>query len=330
MNPLPIAWSDIHWSMPPLRFLIWPILFGVGAYLVLTSQPIGKPKPDLAERLRRLNVDERMRMHLAQRETRPIFALPWLEALLRPILDDLGRLTRGALSAVGLGGGDNLEQRLALLRPGVEPPQFFGEKVVAGLLGAGFFPLLNAVGLHPFGVWPIWISLIGLAVGFFAPDWDLRRRLAERQNDIVMELPTVLDMLTISTSAGMALEQALTLVARQGQGVVVQQLQQAVREMALGQYSLDQALAQVAERNQTPALTSLVGQLRASSEQGTPIIQSLQAQAESLREQKRLRIVEQGGKANVRMLFPVALFILPVLFVVLLIPAIFEMLRLAR
>ena len=39
------------------------------------------------------------------------------------------------------------------------------------------------------------------------------------------------------------------------------------------------------------------------------------------RERKRLRIVEEGGQATVRMLLPVALFIMPVLFVVLLVPA---------
>ena len=160
-------------------------------------------------------------------------------------------------------------------------------------------------------------------MGFLAPDWDLEHRLAERRVDVVMELPTILDMLTIATSAGLALEQALTLVARQGQGVVAQELQHVVREMALGQRSLDQALLAMVERNDVPQLTSFAGHIRAAYEQGTPLIQTLQTQAESLREQKRLRIVEEGGKATVRMLFPVALFILPVLFVVLLIPAIF-------
>lgn len=309
--------------------VIWPLVFGLGAYLVLISQPIGRPKPDLTERLRRLDVDERVRAELTQRDARPIFALPWLEAILRPILDDLGRLVRAILTLFGLGGGRELERKLSIARPGVEPAQFFGEKFVSGMIGLALFPVMNAIGLHPFGPWPFWALGAGFLVGFLAPDWELDRRLAARRVEVLMELPTMLDMLTIATSAGLALEQALSLVARQGQGVVARELQHVVREMALGQRPLDEALAAMADRNEVPQLTSFVGHVRSAYAQGMPLIQTLSTQAEALREQKRLRIVEEGGKASVRMLFPVAIFILPVLFVVLLLPAIFEMLHLA-
>ena len=84
----------------------------------------------------------------------------------------------------------------------------------------------------------------------------------------------------------------------------------------------------MAERVGVPELVSFASQLRAAHEQGIPLTQTLTAQAEALRERKRLRIVEEGGKASVRMLLPVALFILPVLFVVLLVPAAVELMRL--
>lgn len=143
-----------------------------------------------------------------------------------------------------------------------------------------------------------------------------------------MELPTILDMLTIATSAGLALEQALVQVARQGAGTVARELQQVTREMALGQRTLVEAFEAMAERNAVPELTGLASQLRAAYEQGLPIVHVLSTQAEALREQKRLRIVEEGGKASVRMIIPVALFILPVLFVVLLVPAAVELINL--
>jgi len=47
-----------------------------------------------------------------------------------------------------------------------------------------------------------------------------------------------------------------------------------------------------------------------------------------LRERQRVRIVEEGGKASIRMVLPVALFILPVLFVVVLVPATAELMHL--
>lgn len=311
-----------------LRVLIWPLLFGLGADLLLTAQPLGRPNPDLAERLRRLDVNERIRMELERRDVRPIFASRLLESMLRPVVEDLGRLLRAALGRFGVIGGEELERKLRVARPGVEPIQFFGEKAISGLIGLGVFPLMNALGIVPFGVWPVWLWLVGFIAGFLLPDAELDRRLAARRTRAVMELPILLDMLTIATSAGLALEQALGLVARQSQGTVARELQHAVREMALGQRSVVEALGAMAERNAVPELTAVVGQLRAAHEQGIPLVQTLSAQAEALREQKRLRIVEEGGKASVRMILPVALFILPVLFVVLLVPAAVELLRL--
>jgi tight adherence protein C len=311
-----------------LRLLIWPLLFGLGAYLLLTAQPIGRPKPDLAERLTRLDVEERIRAESRGAELRPIFASATLERMLRPVLDDLGRLLRSVLGRVGLAGGQDLERKLRVGRPQVEPVQFFGEKVASGLIGLALFPLMNGLGIHPFGVWPVWSWVAGLAGGFLAPDWELERRLSARRTAVVMELPIILDMMTIATSAGLALEQSLGLVARQSQGAVAVELQQVVREMALGQRTVVEALEAMAERNAVPELTSFVGQLRAAHDQGIPLIQTLSTQAEALRERKRLRIVEEGGKASVRMILPVALFILPVLFVVLLLPAAVELMHL--
>ena len=303
------------------RVLVWPLLFGLGLYLIVTTQPFGRPKPDLAERLRRLDVDQRIRDQLAHRDARPIFVSRTLELLLRPMLDDAGRVLQSVLGRFGLGGGEVLERKLRLTRPGVELSQFFGEKVAAGLIGLGVFPLASVLGIQPFGPWPAWTWVLGFVAGFLGPDWQLEGRLATRRTVALMELPAILDLLTIAVSAGLALEQALELAARQSAGVVAQELRLTTRAMALGQTTMVAALDAMAERNALPELTAVAGQLRAAYEQGIPLVQTLSTQAESLREQKRLRILEEGGKSSVRMLFPVAVFILPVLFVVLLFPA---------
>jgi tight adherence protein C len=251
-----------------------------------------------------------------------------LEGLLRPVINDIGTLVTGVLARFGLSGGRDLERKLRLARPGVEPIHFFGEKVATGLVALTFFPILNAVDLTLFGPWPAWVWVLGFIVGLMAPDWQLDSRLAARRTRIVMELPTILDMLTIAASAGLALEQALLEVSRQSAGTVAQELQRASREMALGQRPLVDALQAMADRNAVPELTSVVDHLRAVHDQGLPLVQSLAAQAEALRDRQRLRIVEEGGKASVRMVLPVALFILPVLFVVVLIPASIQLMNL--
>jgi len=93
--------------------------------------------------------------------------------------------------------------------------------------------------------------------------------------------------------------------------------------------SLTEALLALGERNGIPELTQVTSQLGSAYTQGIPLVQSLTVQAEALRERKRLRIVEEGGQATVRMLLPVAVFVMPVLFVVLLVPAAVELLHLA-
>ncbi|MBV9174868.1 MAG: type II secretion system F family protein [Chloroflexi bacterium] len=309
--------------------LIWPLLFGVGLFLVLVAQPVGRPKSDLAARLRRLDVDERIRAEmLSQNPSRPIFASRWLEGLMRPVLEDVGAASRAVLSRFGISTGRELGRKLDLVRPGIQPMEFIGEKVIAGFILLVLFPVLNAMDLTLFGPWPVWVWLIGFLIGFMGPDWQLDSKVAARRTRITMELPTILDMLTIAASAGLALEQALVEVSRQSEGIVARELQRASREMALGQFSLIEALQAMADRNAVPELTGVMDNLRAVHDQGLPLAQSLAAQADALRERQRVRIVEEGGKASVRMVLPVALFILPVLFVIVLIPASVELMHL--
>ena len=68
-------------------------------------------------------------------------------------------------------------------------------------------------------------------------------------------------------------------------------------------------------------LRSLADAWRLSHEQGLPLAPALLALTETVRERERTRLLEEGGKAAVHMLFPVALFIFPVFLVVLLYPA---------
>ena len=312
----------------PVPVVGWPIVFGIGALLILVAQPIGRPKPDLVERLRRLNVEQRFKEELQRPQAQRFFASPLLDAFLGPLLDDVGRMVRTTFGRIGIARTADFERWLELERPGVQPTQFIGEKVATGLIGLALFPLMNALGLHPFGVWPVWVWLIGLIAGFLVPDWDLRRRVARRRMRMIVELPAILDLMTITASAGLALEQSLQVVARQTHGLIADELRRVVREMAFGHSSVMDGLEGMAQRAALPELTTLVGQLRTAHEQGLPLVQTLSTQADAIREQKRLRIIEEGGKASVRMVLPVALFILPVLFVVLLVPAAVELMHL--
>jgi tight adherence protein C len=313
-----------------LPMVVLSIVLGLGLYLLVTGQPLGRPKPDLGERLRRLDVD--LRMQLAEhdrRARRPLFASRLLDGILGPIVEDTGRLVRRLLSHAGLGGGQQLEHRLQVARPGVEPVQFFGEKLAVGLVAGGVFPLMNVVGLCPFGAWPVWLWAAGFGIGYCVPDWELEQRLRTRRSLVLMELPTILEMVTLAASAGMALEQALDEVGRESEGVIARELRLVGRELALGRRrTLLEALEAMGKRVGVAELDRVLARLAAAYEQGLPLVQALATQAQALRERQRLVIVEEGGKASVRMLLPVALLILPALFVVVLVPAAVELTRL--
>jgi tight adherence protein C len=304
----------------PSGWIIWPLLFGLGAYLLLMTQPLGRPRPDLAELLRRLDVDERLKDEGDQRSGRSLFSSALLERLLRPVLEDAGSASRRWLSRVGLAGGKDLERKLRQAGSGLEPAQFFGQKLAMGVIGLGLFPLTDALAVNPFGSWPLWMWCVGFVAGFFGPDLHIEHKLAQRRARVLMELPVLCDMLTICASAGLGLEQALNVVALQSGGTTAVELQRVSREVAFGQRSLMGALESMAERNGVPELSRFVNQLQAAHQQGIPIVQALSAQSDALREEKRVRIVAEGAKAMVRMLVPAAVFIIPVYFVVLLGP----------
>lgn len=296
-------------------------LFGLGLWLIVTSLPWAQRRPDLAFELRRLSAQGRMEIEAERhRAAPPMFVSPMLERTLRPVLDDAGKLVGRLLSRLGVRTAD-LEQRLAVGWPGMTPSQFFGQKLAVGLLFAAFFPALNFAGLQPFGTWPAWAWLGAGLLGFVQPDWLLERRVARRRQQVLMELPTVLDLLAMATSAGLSPEQALLDVSRQVRGVLGDGLRTVARETGLGAMTHPEGLRVLAAREGVSELATMADAWQSALEQGLPLGQVMLQLADTVRERKRTTLIAEGEKSSVKMLFPVTLFIFPVLLVVLLYPA---------
>jgi len=296
-------------------------LFGLGLWLVVTSLPWAQRPRDLAFDLRRLSAQGRMEIDAERQRAAPsMFVSPALERTLRPVLDDAGRLVATLLARLGVGTRD-LEQRLAVAWSGMTPSQFFGQKLAVALLFVTFFPVLNLAGLQPFGTWPAWAWLGAGVVGFVQPDWLLERRVARRRQQVLMELPTVLDLLAMATSAGLSPEQALLDVSRQVKGVLGDGLRNVAREAGLGTMTHPEGLRALAAREGVPEIATMSDAWQSALEQGLPLGQVMLQLADTVRERKRTTLIAEGEKSSVRMLFPVTLFIFPVFLVVLLYPA---------
>ncbi|MCZ2110120.1 MAG: type II secretion system F family protein [Dehalococcoidia bacterium] len=296
-------------------------LFGLGLWLILTSLPWAERRPDLAFELRRLSAQGRMEIESErQRAAPPMFVSPLLERTLRPLLDDAGRLVGRLLTRLGIRTAD-LEQRLVIGWAGMTSSQFFGQKVAVGLLFLAILPALNFAGLQPFGAWPAWTWLGAGLVGFILPDWLLDRRVARRRQQVLMELPTVLDLLAMATSAGLSPEQAVLDVSRQVHGVLGDGLSDVAREAGLGAATHAEGLHALATREGVPEIATMADAWQSALEQGLPLGQVMLQLANTVRERKRAHLIAEGEKASVRMIFPVALFVFPTFLVVLLYPA---------
>jgi tight adherence protein C len=303
---------------------MWPYvclgLLAMGVFGLIESLPFGAPRPLLADRLRQLEPEYWAQL-AQQQHNATLGPVRVSRSILRPVVDELGRQLQSLLGRLGLLSSGDLEHRLSVLRPGVQPAQHFGEKVVLGLLGLGFLPATEAIGIHPLGSSPVWSWLALGILGFAAPDWYLAQKFEQRRTRIVMELPTLLSMLAIAISAGASIEEAVARVAESSEGTLARELQRVRSELRFGQRYLIPALVALADRNRVPELDTVVGHIHAASRLGLPLAHVLRTQASALRERKRLLIAEEGTKGSIRMIVPVALFILPVLFVVLLGPA---------
>jgi tight adherence protein C len=304
--------------------ILWPLLGGIGLLLLLTAQPIGRPRPSLAARLAALRPDLP-----APELERTSFTNPTLERLLVPPLRAAGSLGLRLAELAGI-PTDRLVRRLRLAGEPGGPTLHVGQKVFGGLVGLGLLPAFNQVEITPFGRWPAWLWLAAGIAGFLTPDADLARKIARRRRDLLAGLGAASEFLALAVSAGCGLEQALAEAAQAGNGPFFAELSRRLSLARLqGQQGVD-AISAMADEIDLPELAALAGALQAGARQGIPVLQTLRAQAHAARERRRLALLEAGERAQVTMIVPVATLIFPAFFLVILWPASVALLRLSN
>ena len=303
--------------------VVWVAVAGAGLLLLLSAQPIGRPKPSLARRLESLRPDRR-----AAQERPSVFGLPGLDAALLPALTALGDTALRLVAALGI---DPRTQARRLTAAG-EPygaAVFWGQKIAGLIIGVMLPPLLGAVGISPLGSWPVWVWAAAGCLGFVGPDIGLNARIRVRRREMLAGLAAATRLLTLAVSAGYGLEQAIAEVASSGRGPFFDELAHRISMARLESRPAVEALAGLAEDAQLPELAGLAGALTAGIRQGVPVLDTLRAQATSVRERWRLGLIEAGEKAAVTMLLPIGALILPAFFLVVLYPAAVNLLQLS-
>ena len=172
-------------------------------------------------------------------------------------------------------------------------------------------------------------TIAGVAGGLFLPSYYLSRRARKRQNAIAKQLSDVLDLLVVCVEAGLGLYEAIKVVGteaeRQKQEIGTE-LSLVSSEISAGA-SLGQSMRSLAERTAVEDIKPLAATLIQSEQLGAQIGPALHASSDALRTRRRLRAEEMAQKASVKILFPLVLFVLPAMIMVIVGPAMIQVLR---
>ena len=301
--------------------ILFGCLFGLGALAVLTAQPHGAPKPSFAVRLAALR-PESVSERTPVRER--AFRTDVFEEVLRPAIERAGAAIAAVVSRAGL-DLRSTEERLRIVGDRSGVTLFLGQKVLSGIVGFSFLPAAVSFNAAPATPVAFWIG--AGAFGFLVPDVVLRSRAQFARRRLREELVRMTEMLTLAVSAGLGLEGALEQVARQADGRLFTEIRRLLRDAQLRGEPGSSVLARLPGEIGLAEIEPIATAVRTAATQGTPIIQALRAQVRSLRERRRLELVEAGERAQIKMLLPVGLLILPAFFVVILYPAAVQLLR---
>ena len=167
------------------------------------------------------------------------------------------------------------------------------------------------------------LTIMGIYGAYAILRFDLSRRITSRSNNMQRQLPEVLDMLSISVEAGLGLEQAMLEVVDHFDGPLITELSITNREMAMGRRRKE-ALLLIGDRCDIEEIKTFVRAIVQAGQLGISIKNVLRAQAMFMRQTRKNKIEERAMKVPVKILLPMAFFIFPVIFIVLLGPAVVQ------
>jgi len=166
-------------------------------------------------------------------------------------------------------------------------------------------------------------------LGFMLPKMVLRRLVNRYRRHLQEALPDTVDLLGIVLGTGLALDQAMMRVSEEMQYIypaLANEFATVVMQVRAGQ-ERTVAFNQFVKRTGIEDIKSLAAMIVQSEKFGTSLAQALKVYADALRNRRRLRAEAAVGRAGIKMLFPIIAFILPVLFIITLVPGMLSVMK---
>jgi len=275
--------------------------------LMVVSRLVTMGRPELAVRVlpyvRDLpQMSRRPELQVAARRSE-ISALsgPWL----RSAADTLERV---------LGGAASVRRRLERANLQMSVHDFRIEQVIWGLVAfavSAVVSLMVALG-SPGRTGPLLVlCLVAFLFGVLLRENRLTAQVVARERRILVEFPTIAELMALSVAAGEGPVSALDRVVARSHGELAAELSRVLAEIRTGT-PVTRALDQMASRSGQPVVARFAEGMAVAVERGTPLAEVLHAQAADVREAGRRQLIESGARKEIFMMVPVVFLVLPV------------------
>jgi tight adherence protein C len=188
-----------------------------------------------------------------------------------------------------------------------------GMAIFMGLMGATSNPILLL--LTPFSA----------LLGWLMPNFFLAGRVKKRQNQILRELPTIIDLLIVCAQAGLGLMLGVDKVSKEcidSCPVLCEEMQQLIQDVKIFAKSVPVAMREMGERCGVDELINMASALIAAEQKGADISYPLRQQGEALRERLKRKKEEEAAKVPVKMVPVIMIFVMPLILCPMLGPAV--------
>jgi tight adherence protein C len=285
----------------------------VGVYLPNTGKDV------IAERLAAFNQRPKS---LEEIELQQPFSERVLRPFIRQLADALSRFQQARSKNPKdsqIRGMEAIQRKLALAGNPYRwtPADYLGVKAFAALVMGGVLFFFMTIGGSP--GYAFIFGAIGVLFGWFGPEVLLRSKTQARQKQIQRGLPDALDLLVISVEAGLGFDAAIQRLVEKRDDALATEFARVLAEMRVGRSRRD-ALKDMVLRTQVPDLNNFVGAILQAEQLGVSVTKVLTVQAEQMRVVRRQRAEEKAAQLQLKLIFPLAIFIFPALCVVIMGP----------